>query len=234
MLRLLALPGVLLVVQALVAPPSAPSCTAGTRARTGEARLLPGRSLDSILVAAFARGRSLAEFLDGSSARLPEWYASAERTHVPDSTLARARSVGGRWRLLVVAADTCGDSLRQVPIVARLAELVHGLTVRIITPTEGGRAVQAQFRSLDGRQATPTYVLLDESGKAAGCIVELPEPLRHFLHARRADGTRERNKALADSALAWYTADAGASIVDEVVRLLEGARAGTPVCERGT
>jgi hypothetical protein len=188
---------------------------------------------DSAFAALYERAHEFPAFLERSTARLPEWYASVAAARVADSTLARARAVGGQWRLLVVAADTCGDSLRQVPVVARLAELVHGLSLRVITPGEGGAAVQARYRSLDGRRATPTWVLLDASGAARGCIVELPAPLRHFLHERRAEGTRESSAALADSALAWYRADAGASIVAEVVELLEAAAAGSPRCEHG-
>jgi len=192
-----------------------------------------GVSVDSSLNALFASGHTFPEFLDAATRRQGEWYATTERVAIADSSLQRARAVGGRWRVLVVAVDTCGDSLRQVPYVARLGELVHGLSVRIVTPAAGGAAVQSAHRSLDGRRATPTYVLLDETGADRGCVVELPRPLRHFLHDRRAQGTRENSSVLADSALAWYAADRGASIVHEIVTLMEQAKAGTPVCDRG-
>jgi hypothetical protein len=188
---------------------------------------------DSSMLALFGSGMTFADFLDAATRRQAEWYTSTEQVAIADSTLKRARAVGGQWRLLVVAVDTCGDSLRQVPSVARLAELVHGLSMRIVTPAAGGAAVQSNHRSLDGRRATPTYVLLDDTGAERGCVVELPRPLRHWLHDRRAQGNRETVRALGDSALAWYTADRGASIVEEIVTLMERAKAGTPECERG-
>jgi hypothetical protein len=192
-----------------------------------------GTVTDSAWSAIYAQAQPFPEFLEASRNRLPEWYRVVDAVTIADSSLARARAVGGQWRLLVVAADTCGDSLRQVPYVARLAELVPGLSLRIATPSIGA-AVQEAHRSLDGRRATPTYLLLDDRGDARGCIVELPRPLRESLHARRTEGTRESNRALAESALAWYTADRGASIVHEVVELLERARDGKPMCDRGT
>ncbi len=211
----------------------APECgpAAVQRIRAGG---LPGLAADSSMLALFASGLTFPDFLDAARSRQNEWYASTEQVTIADSTLRRARAVGGQWRLLVVAVDTCGDSLRQVPYVARLAELVHGLSVRIVTPAAGGAAVQSTHRSLDGRRATPTYVLLDESGVEQGCVVELPRPLRHWLHERRAQGNRETARALGDSALAWYTADRGASIADEIVTLMERAKAGAPECERGS
>lgn len=187
---------------------------------------------DSALVALFERAQAFPEFLDGATQRLDEWYAEVAAAQVPDSLVRRAQAVGGRWRLLVVAADTCGDSLRQLPVVARLTERVHGLTMRVITPAEGGTALQARYRSLDGRRATPTWVLIDAEGSARGCVVELPAPLRHLLHARRDEGTRASNPALADTALAWYRQDRGASIAAEVVTMLEAA-AGREHCEHG-
>jgi hypothetical protein len=192
-----------------------------------------GIEADSSMLTLFASGRTFAEFLDAVTQRQGEWYASTERVAIADTSLRRARAVGGQWHLLVVAVDTCGDSIRQVPYVARLAELVHGMSMRIVTPTEGGVAVQSRYRSLDGRRATPTYVLLDNSGNARGCVVELPRPLRHWLHERRAVGNRETVRALGDSALAWYSADGGASIVAEIVQLMERAQAGAVECELG-
>lgn len=212
--------------------PVAPAC-GPVAERVGHAGASTPQA-DSSMLALFASGRTFPEFMDASTRRLPEWYASAERVAIADSSLARARAVGGQWRLLVVAVDTCGDSLRQVPYVARLAELVHGLSVRIVTPNAGGAAVQDAYRSLDGRRATPTYVLLDETGRVQGCIVELPRPLRQWLHERRGQGTRESTRALADSAVAWYTADAGASLVHEVAVMMEQAKVGAPLCEHGT
>lgn len=191
-------------------------------------------SRDTVVSALFDRAQPFPEFLERSSQRLPEWYAAADAAQVPDSLVRRARAVGGRWRILVVAVDTCGDSLRQLPTVARLAELVHGLSMRVLTPADGGALVQAQYRALDGREATPTYVLLDATGTVRGCVVELPAPLRQLLHARRGEGTRGSNPVLADTALAWYRADRGVSIAAELVSLMESAAAGKTVCERGS
>lgn len=215
-------------------PPRDPCGGDGTRAVSLAQAVGAGAVGDSALVALFERAHAFPEFLDGASQRLDEWYAEVATAQVPDSLARRAQAVGGRWRLLVVAADTCGDSLRQLPVVARLAERVHGLTMRVITPAEGGTALQVRYRSLDGRRATPTWVLLDAEGSARGCIVELPAPLRHLLHARRDEGTRASNPALADTALAWYRQDRGASITAEVVTMLEAAAAGREYCEHGS
>ncbi len=187
------------------------------------------RVADSTLAALFDGGQAFPEFLEATRRRREGWHAVTDSVQIADSSLARARAVGGTWRLLVIAIDSCGDSMQQVPYAARFAELVPGLSLRIVSPTAGA-AVQASHRSLDGRSATPTFVLLDADGRDAGCIVELPRVLRHGMHVRRDSLPSD---ALQEYKRDWYAGDRGAGIVHELVELLEGARDGRPVCERG-
>ncbi|AMW05239.1 hypothetical protein GEMMAAP_11330 [Gemmatimonas phototrophica] len=144
-------------------------------------------------------------------------------------TRAKTAVQGGAWRILVVAIDACGDSMNTVPYVARVAALA-GIDLRIVLPT-AGRAVQDSHRSLDGRIATPTFVLLDEAGNERGCIVEQPRPLREWA-------APERSKVSLDSVhagiRAFYARDKGESIALETVEMLEAAKAGKTHCDRGT
>jgi len=183
---------------------------------------------DSTLQAIFARGITFAEFVDKAVARREGWLRLQRDATISPALLARARRVGGSWQLLVIAVDACGDSMNSVPYAARLAALVPGLTMHVVLPEEG-RAVQAVHRSLDGRTATPTFVLLDSAGRDVGCVVELPAPLRQWTNAARG--------AVSDDSLhayrhAFYARDRGASISTELVELLESARAGAPKCDR--
>ncbi len=184
---------------------------------------------DSSLLALYARGEAYPEFLENTRRRREGWHAINDSVRIADSSLVRARAMGGNFKLLVVAIDACGDSMQQVPYVARLAELVPGLALRIVPPAVGA-AAQQSHRSLDGRTATPTFILLDEQGRDVGCIVEYPRALRGWTHARR---DTMLSGPLHEYTAAWYKTDRGASIVHEVVELMEQARAGSAVCERG-
>lgn len=221
----LALTGSLVVTAlsvVLPAAPPAPDC--------GPVSSLTGvPQPDSSLVALFERGQAFPDFLAAARRRREGWLRVNEGVQIADSSVARARAVGGEWRLLVVAIDACGDSMQQVPYVAKLAGMVDGLSVRIVPPSEGA-LVQASHRSLDGRSATPSFVLIDSTGADVGCIVELPREIRRWTHARRDSMSSD---ALHEYRREWYDADKGASIVHEVVELMEQAKQGTPVCERG-
>jgi hypothetical protein len=186
-------------------------------------------SADSTLLQLQASGQTFTDFLAAAKARREGWLRIADSAQVDEALLARARAVGGTWRVLVVAIDACGDSMNSVPYLAKLAAAVPGIDLRIVLPVNG-RAVQAAHRSMDGRQATPTIVLLDSSGRDVGCIVELPKEIRHWAHGVRSTVSSD---SLHAGIRAFYARDRGRGITTEMVELLEAAKQGQAVCERG-
>ncbi len=185
---------------------------------------------DSVLRSLFEHGQTFGEFVEKASARREGWLRLQRDADVAPALLARARAVGGTWQLLVVAIDRCGDSMNSVPYAARLADSVPGLSLRIVLPTEG-KMVQESHRSLDGRTATPTLVLLDAAGNDVGCLVELPAPLRQWNHKHRGVVSDDSLHAYRSS---FYGKDRGVSVTTELVELLEAAKSGTPRCDRQT
>jgi hypothetical protein len=73
-------------------------------------------------------------------------------------------------------------------------------------------------------------VLLDPAGTPMGCIVELPSEIRRWAHGVRGSVSSD---SLLAGIRAFYERDRGRGITTELVELLEGAKAGRPVCERG-
>lgn len=216
------------------ATPSAMPSAASPAVRgaiTGASARLPrcGWAQDSTLLGLFQSGQSFPEFLAAAKARREGWLKMADSAQVSASLVARAKAVGGSWSLLVVAVDACGDSMNNVPYLAKLSELVPGLDLRIVLPANG-RPVQASHRSLDGRTATPTFVLLDQAGNDVGCIVELPREIREWAHGVRGTVSSD---SLHAGIRAFYAANRGVAITTEAVEMLEAAKAGTPRCARG-
>jgi len=90
--------------------------------------------------------------------------------------------------------------------------------------------VQLTHRSLDGRAATPTIVLLDAAGRDVGCIVELPREIRDWAHGVRGTVTSD---SLHAGIAAFYARDKGKGITTEAVEMLESAKAGSTLCHTG-
>ncbi len=168
----------------------------------------------------FERGRTYQLFLERANARRETWLENTRAATVDSAVLARARAVGGEWRLLVVAEDWCGDSANTIPYVARLVDSLPALALRIVNSTDGRWVIQ-RYRTPDGRAATPTIVLLNPAGDPVGCFIERPAGLRQAI---AAEG--RTMEVLTE----WRKQDAGRSTVLEIVELLEAAAQGNGRC----
>lgn len=178
-----------------------------------------GMASDS-LRAIYESGQSFPEFLAAAERRKEMWQANYAAGETVDATMvARAHAVGGTWHILVVAIDSCSDSVSTIPYLARLVEQVEGLEMRIVLPTVG-KSVQEAHRTPDGRAATPTVVLLNPNWDVVGCFVERPVALRDWLEAHKGE-----------SKMDWYADDLGRTTVAQFVDVLEKAGHGEMRCE---
>lgn len=177
------------------------------------------------LRALYEGGRPFTEFLAAARSRRDQWHLHYRVAQIPDSLLARAHAVEGTWHLLAVAEDWCGDSANTIPYLARLAELVDGLDMRVID-SHTGRGLMEAHRTPDGRPATPTVLLLDAAWNEVGSLVERPAPLMAWFQAHRVDMSSEK---LHEYVFDWYDQDRGVSTVAEIIGMMEAARAQGPV-----
>src|SRR2546423_5872817 len=112
----------------------------------------------------YTHGIPFAEFLSNAHALADEWRDTYTHATIDDEALARARALKGHWQLLVVADDSCHDSVNTLPYLAKLAESVpEKLSMRIVS-SAAGQEVKDAPQTPDGRTATPTIVVLDNRG----------------------------------------------------------------------
>jgi hypothetical protein len=185
----------------------------------------PGAASDS-LQTLYDTGVEWTAFLEGVRARRQTWQDNYAAASVDAALVARLDRVPGRWRFLVVAVDACGDSANTIPYLARLVEASDRLEMRVVSPADGAWVMESHPTE-DGRAATPTVVLLDESGAERGCWVERPYPLRQVLAGQRA-GTIPGS--FTEVITAWRLEDRGRSTLEDMTALLEAAAAGAPRC----
>jgi hypothetical protein len=70
----------------------------------------------------FDAAASFPDFLGAAGANVALWAAIARRARAPGELVERLRELPGRWRLLVLAEDRCGDAVNTIPAVAALGE----------------------------------------------------------------------------------------------------------------
>jgi len=167
------------------------------------------------------------EFLADAESRRDGWLENWASSEGLDSAgVERARAVGGTWYVLAVAVDGCSDSVSTIPYLARLAERVDGLELRIVD-SDAGRWVMEENPTPDGRAATPTVVLLDPDFEKRGCFIERPSALQSIL-LENQDELDQRQ--LYHFKMGWYHGNRGGTTVREIVRILEAAASDDAIC----
>jgi hypothetical protein len=185
----------------------------------------PARA-DSTFRQLFEGGQTFAQFLAKAERRKEQWERNFRDAVVPDALLARARAVPGEWKLLVVAADGCSDSVNTIPYLARLTEQLTGVELRVIS-SDAGKAIMDSHKTPDGRGATPTVLLLDPNYEERGCWVERPAELQRWIMDNRG---KMKDDDIFDRKMKWYEEDKGAKTIGDFVAVMEKAASGSPAC----
>jgi len=163
----------------------------------------------------YHQARGFKEFLDGVEVHRELWSHIYRRARVPDDVLQAALSLPGRWHLLVMAEDWCGDAVHSVPYVARLTDLVPQLSMRVIGRDENPDLMDGHLT--DGTRSIPVVMILDEDFREVGWWGPRPSPFRDLFHREIKPLPKpERFPRVR----AWYAKDQGRTTLRELLALI--------------
>ena len=166
----------------------------------------------------YAAAQTFAEFLDTAVKNADLWRAVAARARVPDEIVRHVASLGGRWHLLVLNEDWCGDAVNTVPVVARLAELAPNVDLRILARDQNPDIMDAHLTG--SSRSIPVVIVLDDEFREHGWWGPRPTELQRWVLGpgqalEKGDRYRETRR--------WYARDAGATTLAEIVAVLDRA-----------
>jgi hypothetical protein len=130
---------------------------------------------------------------------------------------------GARRRLLVIAEDWCGDASNTVPILAKLAENVSGLELRVLRRDEHPEVMDQYLTN--GSRSIPIVIALDEDFRELGHWGPRPAALQDWVLANRATIAKPD---LYPQVRKWYARDRGESTLREVLETAKGSAAREP------
>ena len=131
--------------------------------------------------------------------RVPEWAFQA----VPPGT---------RRRLLVIAEDWCGDASSTIPAVARFADAVPGMELRVLRRDEHPELMDRYLTN--GARAIPIVIVLDEAWRELGHWGPRPAALQAFVMENRPLIPKAE---LYPQVRRWYARDRGETTLREVL-----------------
>lgn len=151
------------------------------------------------------------QFVDEAAVNQELWRGIHRQARLPAWALEQAQAQAPR-RWLVLAEDWCNDAVSVVPVLARLAEEVDGIDLRILRRDEHP-AVMDEYLGGDGARAIPIVIVLDDRRAELGHWGSRPGPLSAWLNANLHLDKPARNL----EARKWYARDRGETTLAEVL-----------------
>lgn len=150
--------------------------------------------------AVFASGRTYDAWI--AVAEHPEhvekMQAAIERQHLDAVTTGALRAIARPIHVVAFAEDWCGDVVRHVPVLARMARENDLLHVRYVTRAEQPEAF-ARFLT-NGGEAVPKFVFVSDQFVECGNWGPMPDDGRELIARGKACGNvaaaREKVSAL--------------------------------------
>lgn len=141
------------------------------------------------------------------------WRGVHRQARLPESAVEQALA-RAPFRMLVLAEDWCNDAVSTVPILARLAEAVPGVELRILRRDEHPEVMDQYLSS--GARAIPIVIVMTPACEELGHWGSRPAELTAWFEANRDLPKPDRNREVRR----WYARDHGESTLREVLELV--------------
>lgn len=170
----------------------------------------------------WATAMTLDQFIEKAEVNQDLWRAVLARASVPEDVTERLGDLPAARHLLVLLEDWCGDAVNTVPVLARLAEALPQLELRVVRRDEHPHLMDTHLSGTS--RAIPVVILLDENFQELGWWGSRPAPLQAWFTSPEAQAleTSDRYRELRR----WYARDRGLTTLEEVSALIERTSAG--------
>ena len=162
-------------------------------------------------------GESFQDFLARPTVNHELWIALAERVVIPNEYCLRVEALGGEWHLLVLSEDWCGDAVNIVPIVARLADTVGNIDMRILTRDQNLDIMDAHLTNGKSR-SIPIVILFNDKFEECGWWGPRPRALQRWVIE---EGLQLQKDVRYKEIRTFYARDRGVTTIREIVEMLE-------------
>lgn len=150
-------------------------------------------------------------FLATSTKHKGLWEGIYGIAQVPAWAIA-ALPAGVERKLLVIAEDWCGDASSTVPVLAKLADTVPGLELRVILRDQHPDVMDLYLTN--GSRSIPIVIALDEQFRELGHWGPRPRDLQAWVLANRLTVPKAE---LYPQVRQWYARDHGETTLREVL-----------------
>jgi hypothetical protein len=159
------------------------------------------------------------QYVEGAKKNQELWRAVYRLAKIPPELIDRASAVPGQWRLLALVEDWCGDAVNTIPVIARLAEAVPNLELRLLARDENPDLMDAHL-SPTGARAIPVVMVLDDEYEEHAWWGSRPRELQEWV---LSTGLAMEKDARYHEIRTWYARDKGRTVLAEIIALIESS-----------
>lgn len=124
------------------------------------------------------------------------WKGVWQKSRASAEAVERIAGAADGWKLLVISEDWCGDASNTVPVIARLAEAVPGLEMRVVKRDENLELMD-EFLT-NGSRSIPLAVVLRPDWSVAGRWGPRPTELQDFVLREKKEAARPMDAVYRD------------------------------------
>lgn len=148
------------------------------------------------------------EFSRKNVEAMREGYASAS---LDDALVARLKALPGEYRILLLAADWCGDCTANAPVLARLADALPRVELRLF---DRDRHPELMDRFLtNGGRAIPKAIAATADFARHATWGPRPGPCQAIMTENKDKMPKDRIYTMIRE---WYAADGGRTLATEI------------------
>ncbi len=147
------------------------------------------------------------------------WRGVYQRARVPDAVVNEARALPGTWHLLALSEDWCGDAVNILPVVARFAQALPNVELRVLLRDENLDIMDAHLTNGRSR-SIPVFILYDKDFRKRGWWGPRPSGLQKWV---MEEGMKMESEPRYAETRRFYARDKGKAILAEVLELLRSA-----------
>jgi Thioredoxin len=161
--------------------------------------------------ARWSHALSYGDFVAASEQHRGLWEGIYRLMRVPDWAF-QAVPPGTSRRLLVIAEDWCGDASSTIPILARFADTVPGMHLRVVRRDDHPELMDRYLTN--GSRSIPIVIVLDEGFRELGHWGPRPTSLQTWVLENRPLVPKAE---LYPQIRKWYARDRGETTLREVL-----------------
>jgi len=144
------------------------------------------------------------------------WAGIYKHVVIPIDISARVEALRGKWHLLVLSEDWCGDAVNIVPVIAKLTESVSNMDMRILARDEN---LDIMDTHLTGKsRSIPIIILLNPRYEECGWWGPRPRALQNWVVEKGLQLSKEERYK---EVRTFYARDRGLTTMREIVEMLE-------------